>query len=140
HQVLRTAGFVGGAMVEEFEKSFAEFCGAKHTIAVNSGTDALRFALTASGVRNGDAVVTVPSTFIATTEAISQAGAQPEFVDVDERTYNMDPLKLREYIEGSCEFDAGRGELIDCKSGRRVSAIVPVHLYGQMADMDAILE
>jgi len=85
HQVLRTAGFVGGAMVEEFEKSFAEFCGAKHAIAVNSGTDALRFALVAAGVKHGDVVITVPHTFIATTEAISQAGAQPEFVDIDSR-------------------------------------------------------
>ena len=139
HRVLQTAGFVGGAMVDEFEKSFAEFCGTRHAIAVNSGTDALRFALTASGVKNGDAVVTVPHTFIATTEAISQAGAQPEFVDIDSRTYNIDPEKLRKYLELKCTQD-GSGNLVSQRSGRPVTAIVPVHLYGQMADMDAIQE
>jgi len=126
-------------MVDEFEKSFAEFCGTRHAIAVNSGTDALRFALTASGVKNGDAVVTVPHTFIATTEAISQAGAQPEFVDIDSRTYNIDPEKLRKYLELKCTQD-GSGNLVSQRSGRPVTAIVPVHLYGQMADMDAIQE
>ena len=70
-------------MVENFEKDFAGFCATSHAVAVNSGTDALRFALTAAGVRSGDVVVTVPNTFIATTEAISQAGALPEFVDID---------------------------------------------------------
>jgi len=139
HQVLRTAGFVGGAMVEEFERSFAEFCGTSHAIAVNSGTDALRFALVASGVKRGDIVITVPHTFIATTETISQAGAQPEFVDIDSRTYNMDPEKLREYLELKCTQD-GSGNLVSQRSGRPVTAIVPVHLYGQMADMDAIQE
>jgi dTDP-4-amino-4,6-dideoxygalactose transaminase len=138
-QALRTAGFIGGPMVEDFEKAFAAFCDTKHSVAVNSGTDALRFALMAAGVRAGDVVVTVPHTFIATTEAISQAGALPEFVDVDERTYNMDPERLREYLEQKCTKDAS-GKLISRRSGRPVTAIVPVHLYGQMADMDAILD
>src|SRR5207248_8955992 len=89
-RALRTAGFIGGAMVEEFERAFAEFCTTTHAVAVNSGTDALRFALMAAGVKPGSVVVTVPHTFIATTEAISQAGALAEFVDIDERTYNMD--------------------------------------------------
>lgn len=135
---LRTAGFIGGPMVEQFEKAFATFCETKDSIAVNSGTDALRFALMAAGVRNGDVVVTVPHTFIATTEAISQAGALPEFVDVDERTYNMDTTKLREYLEQKCARDAS-GKLVSRRSGRPVTAIVPVHLYGQMVDMDEIL-
>ena len=95
-QVMRSAGFIGGPMVEDFEKEFAAFCHTDYSVAVNSGTDALRFALMAAGVKAGDVVITVPHTFIATTEAISQAGAQPEFVDIDERTYNMDPTKLRE--------------------------------------------
>src|SRR6266851_1898554 len=139
HKALRTAGFIGGPMVEEFEEAFAAFCGAEHSIAVSSGTDALRFALLACGVRSGDVVVTVPHTFIATTEAISQAGALPEFVDIDECTYNMDPGKLREYLEQKCAKDAS-GRLISGRSGKPVTAIVPVHLYGQMADMDPILE
>jgi dTDP-4-amino-4,6-dideoxygalactose transaminase len=138
-RVLHTAGFIGGPMVDEFEKAFAAFCGTSHSIAISSGTDALRFAIMACGVKAGDVIVTVPHTFIATTEAISQAGALPEFVDIDERTYNMDPEKLREYLEQQCKLDKS-GKLISRRSGRPVTAVVPVHLYGQTADMDAILE
>src|SRR2546425_11339714 len=96
---LKTAAFVGGPMVEDFERAFAEFCEVQYCVGVGSGTDALRFALIAAGVQSGDTVVTVPNTFIATTEAISQAGARPDFVDIDERTYNMDPRKLEQYLE-----------------------------------------
>jgi dTDP-4-amino-4,6-dideoxygalactose transaminase len=138
-QTLHTAGFIGGPMVENFENAFAEFCDTKYSIAVSSGTDALRFALMAAGVSNGDVVVTVPHTFIATAEGISQAGALPEFVDIDERTYNIDPEKLREYLEGKCSRDQS-GRLVSKRSRRPVTAIVPVHLYGQCADMDPILE
>jgi len=137
-QTLRTAGFIGGPMVEEFEKAFADFCTTSHAVAVSSGTDALRFAIMGAGIQPGDVIVTVPHTFIATTEAISQAGAHPEFVDVDERTYNMSPERLREYLETQCAKDPA-GKLISRRSGRRVGGIIPVHLYGQMADMDAIL-
>jgi dTDP-4-amino-4,6-dideoxygalactose transaminase len=136
-KALRTAGFIGGPMVGDFENAFAAFCDAKHGVAVSSGTDALRFALMAAGVKAGDAVVTVPNTFIATTEAISQAGALPEFVDVDERTYNMDMEKFRNYLEAQCVKDAS-GRLISRRSGRPVTAVVPVHLYGQVADMDRV--
>jgi len=138
-KALRTAGFIGGPMVEEFEKAFAEFCDVDYAVGVNSGTDALRFALTACGVKTGDVVVTVSHTFIATTEAISQVGALPEFVDINERTYNMDPEKLREYLQQHCKKDAS-GQLISIRSNRPVTAVIPVHLYGQMADMDAIVE
>jgi dTDP-4-amino-4,6-dideoxygalactose transaminase len=138
-QVIRTAGFIGGPMVEGFEKAFATFCDTNFSVAVSSGTDALRFAIMACGIKPGDVVVTVPNTFIATTEAISQAGAVPEFVDIDERTYNMDPEKLRDYLETQCTKEKS-GKLISRRSGRQVTAIVPVHLYGQTADMDAILE
>jgi dTDP-4-amino-4,6-dideoxygalactose transaminase len=137
-QALRSASFVGGRMVEDFEAAFAEFCGVDHCVGVSSGTDALRFALMAAGVRQGDVVVTVPNTFIATTEAISQAGAIPEFVDIDERTYNMSVERLREYLEEKCTRDP-MGRTISVRSGRPVTGIVPVHLYGQMADMDPIL-
>lgn len=135
---LQTAGFVGGAMVEDFEKAFAAFCDASHCVAVNSGTDALRFALMAVGVQSGDVAITVPNTFIATTEAISQAGAIPEFIDVDERTSNMSAERLQDYLENRCERDS-TGKLKSLRSGRPVTAIVPVHLYGQMVDMDPIL-
>src|SRR5579863_583444 len=128
HKVLATAGFIGGPMVEEFEKAFAKFCDAGYAVALSNGTDALRFALMACGVESGDVVVTIPHTFIATTEAISQAGALPEFVDIDALTYNMDPERLREYLEQSCKKDSS-GQLISLRSNRPVRAIVPVHLY-----------
>jgi dTDP-4-amino-4,6-dideoxygalactose transaminase len=135
---LRAGSFVGGPMVEEFESKFARFCGSKHAIAVSSGTDALRFALSAAGVKPSDIVVTVPNTFIATTEAISQAGASPMFVDIDERTYTMSPDKLEDFFNDQCVFDAGSGKMLEKKSRQPVTAIIPVHLYGQTADMDSI--
>src|ERR1035441_8015407 len=139
-RALDTAGFIGGPMVEEFERSFAAYCGTQHCIGVGSGTDALRFALIAAGIGPGSIVLTVPNTFIATTEAISQAGARPDFIDIDERTYNMDPRKLAEYLETECKVDESTGALMHRKLGLPVKAIVPVHLYGQTADMDPILE
>lgn len=137
---LYTAGFIGGKPVQNFEEDFAKFCDANLCVGVGSGTDALRFALTAAGVAPGDSVLTVANTFIATTEAISQAGALPEFIEIDERTYNMDPEKLREYLEQSCDRDSTTGRPKSRRSGRVITAIVPVHLYGQMADMDPILK
>ena len=137
---LRTAGFIGGPNVENFERDFAAYCEAAHSIGVSSGTDALRFALTAAGVRPGDTVLTVANTFIATTEAISQAGATPDFIDIDERTYNLDAVKLQQYLESKCTRDDAIGRLVNKQTGRPVTAVVPVHLYGQMADMDAILD
>ena len=137
-KALSTAGFIGGPMVEGFENEFAEFCGARHVVAVSSGTDALRFALMACGIRHGDVVLTVPHTFIATTEAISQSGALPEFIDIDEETYNLSVEHLRQYLTEHCTRDKS-GRLISHRSNRPVTAIVPVHLYGQMADMDPIL-
>src|SRR3984885_3758237 len=138
-RALLTASFIGGPMVEEFEEAFAVFCHTRQAIAVSSGTDALRFALMTCGVRAGDVGVTVPHTFIATTEAISQAGALPEFVDIDEGTYNISVKLLRAFLEDGCVRDK-TGKLISRRSQRPVTAVVPVHLYGQMADMDVILE
>lgn len=139
NSALATAGFIGGPMVQGFEADFAKFCDTEHCVGVGSGTDAVRFALMAAGIRPGDAVITVAHTFIATSEAITQAGARPVFVDIDEQTYNMDPARLREYLETGCELDA-TGELRDKQTKARVAGVVPVHLYGQPADMDAILE
>lgn len=138
-EALHRAEFIGGPMVERFEASFAGFCDADLAVAVSSGTDALRFALMASGVNRGDVVLTVPNTFIATTEAISQCGALPEFVDIDPETYNISVRKLQQYLEEQCVL-SGSGELVSRRSNRPVAAIVPVHLYGQMADMDPIVE
>jgi dTDP-4-amino-4,6-dideoxygalactose transaminase len=140
HTVLDTAGFIGGPMVEAFERDFAKFCSAQHCVGVGSGTDALRFALIAAGLEEGDIVLTVPNTFIATTEAISQAGGFADFIDVDEYTHNMDPEELRNYLESKCSVNRRTGALMHRKLGRRVAAVVPVHLYGRTADMDPILE
>jgi len=137
---LKTGRFIGGPMLEEFEKAFAVYCAANYCIGVGDGTDALRFALIAAGVGHGEIVITVPNTFIATTEAISQAGAVHKFIDIDEQTYNIDVEKLREYLDTQCYFD-GKAKRTFCKSSNQtVSAIIPVHLYGQMADMDPIIE
>ncbi len=136
---LRTAGFIGGYDVEEFEKEFSRFCGTSHAVAVGSGTDALRFAIMAAGIQPGEVVITVPHTFIATTEAISQAGAIPEFVDIDEITYNMSAERLQEFVDAKCGRDSA-GRLISRRHGRRVTAVLPVHIYGQMTDMDAIVQ
>lgn len=122
-QVLESAAYVGnGPNVAPFEEEFASYCGTQYCAAVKSGTDALRFALMAIGMKPGDEVITVPNTFIATTEAISQAGAKPVFVDVDPATMLMDPTKLPDAITP------------------KTKAIIPVHLAGLCADMDPILK
>jgi dTDP-4-amino-4,6-dideoxygalactose transaminase len=121
-EAMENAAFIGGPQVSGFETEFAAFCDSKHGVGVNSGTDALRFALMAAGVGPGDEVITVSHTFIATTEAISQVGAKPVFVDILPDTCNMNPSKIQRAI------------------GPKTKAVIPVHLYGQPADMDAILE
>jgi dTDP-4-amino-4,6-dideoxygalactose transaminase len=139
-KAFSSAGFIGGSMVEEFEREFARFCDSKYCVGVSSGTDALRFAFMAAGVGPGEIIITAPHTFIATTEAISQVGAQIAFVDINESTYTLDPEKLREYCETRCEIDGASGKLVERTSKRQVTAIVPVHLYGQTADMDPIMD
>ncbi len=136
-QALRSAAFIGGAQVEAFEREFADFCGAKYCVGVANGTDAVRFALMGAGVGKGDAVVTVSHTFIATTEAISQAGAETEFVDIDARTYGMSPDALEAYL-AACATDAATGRPVGQRTGTPIRAVVPVHLYGQVVDIEAI--
>ena len=121
-EILDSASFVGGIHVSAFEKEFAEACSVKHAIAVSSGTDALRFIFLALNIRPNDEVITVPNSFIATTEAISQAGGKVVFTDIDPDTYNMDPKKIETAITD------------------RTKGIVPVHLYGQTVNMDSILD
>lgn len=137
-EAVRAAAFVGGTEVEAFEREFADYCGARYCVGVANGTDAVRFALMAAGVGAGDAVVTVSHTFIATTEAISQAGATTEFVDIDAKTFCMSPVALEDYLS-RCDRDAASGRPIGQRTGKPIKAVVPVHLYGQVADMDAIL-
>jgi dTDP-4-amino-4,6-dideoxygalactose transaminase len=125
---LINAQFIGGESVNGFEAEFASFCGSPQSVGVNSGTDALRFALIAAGIGEGDTVVTVPNTFIATTEAISQVNAEIVFTDVDEKSHQMDPNALEKTVK----------KLLDKKIS--VKAVIPVHLFGHSADMDPILE
>jgi dTDP-4-amino-4,6-dideoxygalactose transaminase len=139
-EAMENAAFIGGPQVSGFETEFAAFCDSKYCVGVNSGTDALRFALMAAGVGPGDEVITVAHTFIATTEAISQAGAKPVFVDIDPKTYNMDPNKLESYLTKRFN-EAGSGLRPPASSLQpRPKAVLPVHIYGQPADMDPILE
>jgi dTDP-4-amino-4,6-dideoxygalactose transaminase len=137
--VLRTGTFIGGLLVEDFEREFARYCGTRYCIGVSSGSDALKLALTGAGVRPGDVVLTAPNTFAATIEAISHSAA-PDFVDVNERTYSLDWLKLEQHLETRCYVDPVSGKLFDRKTQRPVTAVVAAHLYGQTADMDPILE
>lgn len=119
-EVISSGDLSGGSFVEGFEKDFAEYCGTKNAVGVGSGTDALWLAMKAMGIGPGDEVITVPMTFIATAEAISMTGAKPVFVDVDRKTYTMDPHALGSAVTS------------------RTKAIIPVHLFGQTAAMDAI--
>jgi dTDP-4-amino-4,6-dideoxygalactose transaminase len=137
-KVMKSCRFISGPEVEEFELNFAAYCGTKFAIGVGSGTDAIRFALLAAGVKNGDIVITVSNTFIATSEAISQAGAWPVFVDVDRNTYTMSVEKLEELLMNTCFVDDLTGETIHKSTGMAVRAVIPVHLYGQIAPMDEI--
>jgi dTDP-4-amino-4,6-dideoxygalactose transaminase len=122
NDVIGKTAFAGGPFVKKFEEEFAAFCKTKQCIGVGSGTEALWLALLGLGIGPGDEVITAPNTFIATAEAISFCGAKPIFVDVDENTYNMNPALVEETITP------------------RTKAIIPVHLFGQMADMDPIME
>jgi dTDP-4-amino-4,6-dideoxygalactose transaminase len=121
-EVIDTSAFAGGPFVAKFEEDFAAFCRCDHAIGVGNGTDAIWLALLALGIGSGDEVITVPSTFLATAEAITYTGALPVFVDIDPKTYTMDPAAIEAAITP------------------RTKAVIPVHLFGQMADMDPILE
>ena len=120
-RVLDSCHFASGPFVEAFEAEFAQYCCVRHCVCVNSGTSALHLAVIACGVGPGDEVITVPFTFISTVWAISYVSAKPVFVDIDERTYTMDSNLLERAITP------------------RTKAIIPVHLFGQMADMDPIV-
>jgi len=136
---LHTAGFIGGGPVRSFEEHFSAYCEAADCVGVASGTDALLLAFLAGGIRPGETMLTVANTFIATAEAITQAGAVPEFIDIEERTCTMDVEKLRSYLE-NCALDPVTGKRRSQRTGNPITAVVPVHLYGQMAEMDAIME
>jgi dTDP-4-amino-4,6-dideoxygalactose transaminase len=119
-RVLESGRYIGGPEVEGLEREFAAYCGTAHGVAVNSGTDALRFALIAAGVGPGHEVITSPFTFIGSTEAISQAGARAVFADIDPATFTLDPARVQAALTP------------------RTRALMPVHLYGQTADMESL--
>jgi len=121
-EVLDSAGFIGGSPVEQFEKSFAAFCETKHAVGVGNGTDALLLALKALGIGRGDEVIVPANSFVATAAGVVHAGATPVFVDIDPRTYNIDVNQIENHISP------------------QTKAIIPVHLYGQPADMNPVLE
>jgi dTDP-4-amino-4,6-dideoxygalactose transaminase len=121
-EVIDSSAFAGGPFVKRFEQEFAAYCGSRYAIGVGNGTDALWLALLALGIGEGDEVITVPNTFIATAEAITYCKARPVFVDVDQNTFTMNPAELKKSLTA------------------RTKAIIPVHLFGQPADMDPILE
>src|SRR6201987_4766227 len=120
--VIECSAFAGGPFVADFEQDFATYCDVSYALGVGSGTEALWLSLLACGVGAGDEVITVPSTFMATAEAITYCGARPVFVDVDERTYTMNPEALQSALT------------------TRTKALIPVHLFGQSADMDPIVD
>lgn len=138
-RILDTSSFVGGEHVERFEAAFAAFVGSARAVGVGSGTDAVRIALQAVGVEPGDAVITVSHTFIATAEGVTQIGAMPLFVDVEDGPGTMDPGEVERLLREECRREAG-GTVVHRATGRRVSALLPVHLYGQSADMAPLLE
>ena len=120
-EVIESGAFAGGPFVADFEAEFADYCGVHFAVGVGSGTEALWLTLLGLGIGPGDEVITVPSSFIATAEAISGCGATPVFVDIDEQTYTLDPAQLEAAVTP------------------RTKAVMPVHLFGQMADMDPIV-
>ena len=128
-KVLNNSNFILGKEVEEFEKEVAEFCGVKYAIGVNSGTDALFLSLKSLGTGPGNEVITTPFTFIATAEVIANLGAKPVFVDIEPKTFNINPQKIADKIN----------QLKRLNRLKKLKAIIPVHLFGQMADMDEIM-
>jgi dTDP-4-amino-4,6-dideoxygalactose transaminase len=128
NEVLEQQQFILGTKVAELEQEIARYCGTKHAVGVNSGSDALLLSMMATGIQPGDKVVTTPYTFFATVGSICRLGAAPLFVDIEPETYNMDPEKLDGLLNS-----------LSAEEKRKVKAIIPVHLFGQCADMEPIL-
>ena len=136
--VFETQQFVLGKTVEDFEAAFCAAFGCNHAVGMSSGTDAQLAILMALGIGRGDAVITTPYTFFATAGCIERLGAEPVFVDIRRDTMHIDVAKLEEYLETRCHRDAD-GHLLNPR-GHRVKAVIPVHLFGSVCDMDEILE
>lgn len=139
-EVFESQQFILGPKVEALEESVADYCGCKYAVGVSSGTDGLLIALMAAGIGTGHGVITTPYTFFATSGSIVRAGARPLFVDIDPATFNVDPVGIRKLIEAECRFDPATEQLVHRQTATVIRAIMPVHLYGQCADMDPILK
>jgi len=139
-EVLESQHFILGPKVEALEEAVASYCGCKYGVGVSSGTDALLIALMAKGIGPGQGVITVPYTFFSTAGCVSRLGARPFFVDIDPLTFNMNPRAIEKFIEAECEVDSSSSRLVHKISGIRIRAIIPVHLYGQCAEMYRIME
>lgn len=135
-KVCDSQQFILGQHVAQFERAAAAYCACREAIGVSSGTDALLLALMALGIGSGDAVITTPYSFFATAGAIARVGARPLFCDIDAASFNIDPAAVRAFLEQHCERRAA--QLVHRDSGTRVRAMMPVHLYGQCADMPAL--
>ena len=138
--VLESGIAINGKNVKELENSLAKYSENKYGIGVANGSDAIFIALKALGISPGDGVISPPFTFFATAGSIVRAGAIPIFVDIDSQTYNLDPIKLQEFIDTNCNFDSRINQLIDRQICKPIKAIIPVHIYGQMYKMDEIRE
>ena len=141
-RVCRSQQFILGVEVRELERHLARYSGCEHGIGVSSGTDALLLALMALGIGPGDEVITSPFTFFATAGTIARVGARPVFCDIDPRTFNLSPARVEELIARECDV-RGEGpgrQVIHRRTGGRVKAIMPVHLYGQICEMDPFME
>ncbi len=136
--VLESGIVINGKNVKKIENSIAAYSDNKYGIGVANGSDAIYIALKALGIKRGDIVISQPFTFFATAGSIVRAGATPIFVDIDSQTYNLDPIKLQEFIDANCHFDSRINQLIDRQTGNPIKAIIPVHLYGQIYKMDEI--
>src|ERR1700675_737347 len=136
-QVCASQHFILGEHVRALEGEVARYCGASAGIGMSSGTDALLVALMALRIGAGDEVITSPFTFFATAGTIARAGARPVFCDIDPLTYNMSPTAVRTFIADHCETQGDR--LINRTTGGTIRALMPVHLYGQSADMDPLM-
>ncbi len=139
-EVLESQHFILGPKVEALEEAVAPYCGCQYAVGVSSGTDGLLIALMAAGIGYGHGVITTPFTFFATGGSIVRASSRPFFVDIDPVTYNVDPGAIKAFVEAECRFESGAGRLVHGETGVSIRAIMPVHLYGQCADMDGILE
>jgi dTDP-4-amino-4,6-dideoxygalactose transaminase len=137
-EVCASQYFILGPHVQALEKEVAAYSGANHGIGMSSGTDALLIALMAFDIGQGDEVITSPYTFFATGGTIARVGAQPVFCDIDPRTYNLSTAAVREFLDRECE--SKDGQLINRRTGGRIKALMPVHLYGQMADMQPFMQ